>query len=135
MKRIFSIILTLAMLLSTCAIFASVTPVAAVETTLGDLNNDGKINSIDSLLLRKYIASVQTHSINVAAADLNGDTRITAKDTILMKQYLSGAITAFDGSVLDMPVDELLIAGEDISKFEVVVLSSTPEGYSLAFLG
>ncbi|MBE6563390.1 MAG: DUF4838 domain-containing protein [Ruminococcaceae bacterium] len=129
MKKILSVVLMLAMLLSTCAVFASVAPVAAVETTAGDLNNDGNINAIDSLLMRKYVSGVRTSDLNEAAADLNGDGSINAKDIVIIKQYLAGVTAALDGKVVDKAVTELTIAGEDISKYEIVVLSSAPEGY------
>lgn len=58
--------------------------------TPGDVNNDGTINSKDSILLRKYILGANV-TINLDAADVNKDGNINSKDSILLRKYILGA--------------------------------------------
>lgn len=53
----------------------------------GDLNNDSEINSLDYVLMKKYLME-QTVTINKNAADLNNDALINSLDLALLKQML-----------------------------------------------
>ncbi len=128
MKKLISIVLTLAMLLTTLVMLVPASPVSAAVTTAGDLNNDGVVNSIDSLLLKKYVTSIQAHSINTAAADLDGDGKINSRDIVLIKMYLACVIDSFSASPVSRAVSELLIAGNDISTYDIVV-ADPQEGF------
>ena len=57
--------------------------------TSGDVNDDGTINSKDSILLRKYILGSNA-SINLDAADVNRDGIINSKDSIILRKYILG---------------------------------------------
>ena len=58
----------------------------------GDINNDGQIDAIDFLLLKKYILGLDTiENANLADLDANGE--VNAIDFSLLKQYLLGLIT------------------------------------------
>lgn len=56
----------------------------------GDVNEDGVVNSKDSILLRKYILGSEV-TINKTAADVNKDGAINSKDSILLRKYILGS--------------------------------------------
>jgi len=56
---------------------------------LGDLNNDGVVDSVDLMLLRLYLAGHNV-PINREAADVNVDGVIDIVDEILLSMYLAG---------------------------------------------
>lgn len=56
--------------------------------TYGDVNDDGKINSKDSLLLRQYIADYDVE-INELAADVYRTGKVNAADSLLLRQYIA----------------------------------------------
>ena len=56
----------------------------------GDVNNDGKINVTDILLMRRYITGGYDVSINENAANVNNDTKINAFDVTLVRRYVAG---------------------------------------------
>ena len=58
--------------------------------TPGDVNEDGIINSKDSILLRKYILGGNA-AINVDAADVNRDGVLNSKDSIILRKYILGS--------------------------------------------
>jgi len=65
---------------------------------LGDLNYDGKVNSTDYLVLKRYLLGTidkESDPNFLKAADLNRDGRVNSTDMSLMKRYLLGIITSF----------------------------------------
>ena len=59
----------------------------------GDINLDGGVNSVDSNLLRRIVASaysVEAGSDAALAADLNGDGQINSIDSNLLKRKVAG---------------------------------------------
>lgn len=62
------------------------------KIVIGDINSDGKVNSLDYVLIRKYILKQTTLSnIQKVAADMNSDSSINSMDYILIrKKILSG---------------------------------------------
>lgn len=54
----------------------------------GDVNDDGKVNGKDGVLLAQYLAEWNV-TINMDAADVNGDGKVNGKDGILLAQYLA----------------------------------------------
>lgn len=54
--------------------------------TYGDINNDGKINAKDVLLLRKYLASAG--DVNILLADANCDTVVDMKDVLEIRKVI-----------------------------------------------
>ncbi|TYQ18201.1 UNVERIFIED_CONTAM: endoglucanase Cel9P [Acetivibrio alkalicellulosi] len=63
---------------------------------LGDLNGDGKIDSIDIVLMRRFILEIiDGFSVPLEAADVNGDGLINSSDYILMRRFLLEIITDF----------------------------------------
>lgn len=63
-----------------------------VDIVYGDANGDGKVNSADIILIKKYIANFDgtTSSVEVfPGADANGDGSINSLDVILLKKYIA----------------------------------------------
>lgn len=57
---------------------------------IGDLNGDGELNSLDYILMRRYVLDIidGLPVPGIEAADLNGDGRVDSLDYILMRRYL-----------------------------------------------
>ncbi len=60
----------------------------------GDADGNGRITISDVLLIRKYLAGIDT-AIDEAAADVDGNGRIVLADVLLVRKYLAGIITSF----------------------------------------
>ena len=87
MKKVLSLVLTLILALSICCVPLTT---SASELILGDLNDDGTVNIVDMLLLRKRLARVIGNSdINKAAADINTDGNIDQIDAQILMMHLS----------------------------------------------
>ncbi len=57
----------------------------------GDINGDGKVNSLDALKLQRYILGLETLSANgQKAADLNGDGKVNSQDILLLQKKILG---------------------------------------------
>lgn len=56
---------------------------------LGDVNNDGKINMRDVVLLQQVVNGWDV-SYNKDAADYNGDGKINMRDIVALQQYING---------------------------------------------
>lgn len=48
-----------------------------------DINNDGEVNSLDMLLLQKYLLANGDNR-----CDVNGDGRVSAQDYVIVKNYI-----------------------------------------------
>lgn len=64
--------------------------IRATNYTPGDVNEDGKINSTDVILVRRDIAGGYETKISEQAADVNNDGRINSTDVILIRRYIAG---------------------------------------------
>jgi hypothetical protein len=56
----------------------------------GDLDGNKKVNPLDVVLLRKYIAEGYDVTINEAAADVNADNKVNTMDVIMLRRYIVG---------------------------------------------
>ena len=56
----------------------------------GDLNGDGFIDSIDSVLLLRYLVGIKDPGIIEEAADFNQDGEVDTLDSVLLLRYLVG---------------------------------------------
>ena len=74
--------------------------ISVVSYIPGDLSGDGTVNTIDVILLRRYIAGGYDVNINVEAADVNADGSINTIDIILIRRFIAGGYTNSDGSPL-----------------------------------
>ena len=67
---------------------------AAVQSSafgIGDINGDGKINSLDVLKLQRYLLGLETISEKgKLAADLNGDGKVNSQDLLLLQKKILG---------------------------------------------
>ena len=63
------------------------------EYTLGDVNNDGSIDTIDALWILQHYVKKRTLSLSVA--DVNLDGKINTVDAVKVLQYYVGLITSF----------------------------------------
>ena len=63
--------------------------VEVADFIYGDVNDDGKINAIDSALLARYIANWTGVTLNKNAADINADGRVNALDSAILKRHLA----------------------------------------------
>ena len=56
---------------------------------IGDVNGDGRVNSMDYLLIKRYmLRSADLTKDEQANADVNGDGTVNAKDYIWVKRYV-----------------------------------------------
>lgn len=76
--------------LNAVAVKAEDGEISISEYTPGDLNEDGKINSTDVIMMRRQIAGGYEQKVNEAACDVNGDGRINSSDVILVRRYIAG---------------------------------------------
>lgn len=70
-------------------VFATVNgEVEIIEFIYGDVNNDGAINKLDSLRLKKYLANLDVE-IHPLAADVNADGTVNKLDSLRLKKFLA----------------------------------------------
>lgn len=62
-------------------------------TTYGDVNMDGKIDSKDLVVIKRYTLGIPV-TIDTNSADLNQDTKINSTDYSILKRYILGIITS-----------------------------------------
>lgn len=64
--------------------------VITIDYTPGDVDGNDRINSLDIIHLRRYIAGGYDEVINTLAANVNGDSKINTLDVICIRRYISG---------------------------------------------
>lgn len=74
-----------------CTVEGSVTfeIVAASDRLPGDVNDDGVVDLIDSVLLERYLAEWDDVTINLVNADVNGDGEVDLIDSVILDRYLA----------------------------------------------
>lgn len=69
---------------------ASVT-IGVSLTMYGDVNNDGKLSTTDIVMLRRFLAGLDTLSdLGKLSGDYNNDGKITTTDIVMMRRKLAG---------------------------------------------
>ena len=58
--------------------------------TMGDVNVDGKIDTQDAVLLKKYLAGYGDLDVIEDACDVNIDGSINSTDAVILLKYLAG---------------------------------------------
>ena len=56
----------------------------------GDLNGDDKINSLDGLMLMRYLNCWNVEIAFPDAMDVNGDGKVNSLDGLILMRYLNG---------------------------------------------
>lgn len=64
--------------------------IIAINYLPGDVNNDGKVNMTDVVLLRRDITGGYDVSVNKSAEDVNADGKINMTDVVLIRRYITG---------------------------------------------
>ncbi|MBR5815893.1 MAG: hypothetical protein IKY38_00555, partial [Anaerotignum sp.] len=64
--------------------------IEVIEYIPGDANSDGKVNAMDSTLLRRYLAKWDNIQINTDAMDVNADGNVDTLDVTILRRYLAG---------------------------------------------
>lgn len=63
------------------------------EVLLGDVNGNGKVNSVDTVLLARYLAEqLELTDGQFLAADVNGNGKVNSVDAVLLARYLANQI-------------------------------------------
>ncbi len=71
-----------------------VTPTPAPSYTLGDVNQDGKINSNDALAILQYSTGAKTLNANqLKAGDLNKDGKVNSNDALIVLSISTGNVS------------------------------------------
>jgi hypothetical protein len=70
------------------------TPTATPEKPVGDVNDDGRVNSLDALLILQIVAALidETDVPNAASGDANLDGDLTSIDAVLVLQVDAGLL-------------------------------------------
>jgi hypothetical protein len=99
--------------------------------TIGDINNDGSINSDDYALQQQYILGLVTFTNEQkVAADVNGDNAITPTDHTFLKNYILGIPgTASVGTYCNIAFGDVELDG-DIEIGDYYFLQSYINGQS-----
>lgn len=69
--------------------------------TPGDVNEDGKINSADVILIRRQIAGGYEQKVDENACDVNADGKINSADVILVRRFIAGGYGVTLGNAPD----------------------------------
>ena len=64
--------------------------VSVVDIKPGDLTGDDKINSLDGLLLMRYLNGWNVNIASPEAMDVNGDGKVNSLDGLILMRYLNG---------------------------------------------
>jgi hypothetical protein len=68
------------------------TPTLALAKPLGDVNDDGHVNSVDALLIVQFDAELLDHLLNAPSADVNLNGIVNSVDAALVLQYTAGLL-------------------------------------------
>ena len=55
----------------------------------GDVDDNGKVNALDSVIMARYIAKWPNTSVNLEAADVNADGKVNALDSVILKRHVA----------------------------------------------
>ena len=78
---------------------------------MGDVNMDGRVTALDSLLIQRYTVNLtKFDEIQKFVADVNQDGKITAKDSLLVLRYAVKLIPNINiGEYMNIP-KELMVS-------------------------
>ncbi|OGE78220.1 MAG: hypothetical protein A2751_03630 [Candidatus Doudnabacteria bacterium RIFCSPHIGHO2_01_FULL_46_14] len=114
---------------------AGTATVSGQTATNADVTGDGKINKMDSLIVKQY-ADLLISSFPVSngqpllLGDANRDGRVTAEDSLVISNYLGGK-----GSLLGRALDNADVTGDgDVANDDVQALADYVSGKISSFL-
>ena len=67
----------------------------AAAQTLGDVNEDGSVTSVDALIIAQYAIDPLFYPLDEAIADVNCDNSVTIIDALIVAQYVVGLIKSW----------------------------------------
>lgn len=77
--------------------YASTLDLGVTTVKLGDVNDDGNVNVIDVLMVKRYLLHLADDtSINMTNADVNKDGEVRANDNQLIRMYLLHIVENFE---------------------------------------
>lgn len=91
--------------MTAAAIAASASAVSFAAGYMGDVDNDGSVNSVDALAILKYSVGIDGVEIDTKKADLDGDGKINSSDAL---KVLNISVGIEDPIIIDdekTPVD------------------------------
>ena len=68
--------------------FVAVLPQGTSQTALGDINEDGKVDEKDVILLKKYLLGSVKQIPNYQLADIDASGDLTTFDLIILKKKI-----------------------------------------------
>ena len=64
------------------------------DVTYGDANGDGKIDSRDAVVIKKYVAGFTGFAIDLEASDVNADGKVDTRDAVkILKKKVGFDVT------------------------------------------
>ena len=128
MKKLLSLIIALIVL--TSPIVFTNSSRAAHGYLPGDADDDGDLSMKDVLVTRRYIAGLtEDKDIFFTAADIVADEDVNNKDVLKMRRIIAGLDEGEENNPDSRyKVDEVKIAGKNVSRFTIVYPESLPEG-------
>lgn len=121
-KRILSILLVAVTLLTALPANFIATSAERQRILYGDANDDGRIDMLDDLFVKRYDAGQNPSGFSVKNADVNGDNVVNMKDLLMLKKFLAGweivlgpvendfVVTFYDG---DRIIDRFTVEGNE----------------------
>ena len=138
MKKILAVLLAVTMLLGTMAVVASAGELYLWQNftyddtfVLGDANDDGIVNAMDSYCLKVFMAGVSTSPVNTEAADFDASGATDVPDAYMLKMCLAGAKSTKDFE--PNQVHKMTIAGTDIRELSIVLPAGSTENDNTYF--
>ncbi len=123
MKKIIAALLCILMLASSVVSASALKGNSGIYETivsdyvLGDANNDGAINAMDSLEIKKYCVGLTAVDLN--GSDINADDKVNAKDLLMLAKCFAG-VDSLENYDSDAIIDNLTIAGNPITEYSIV---------------
>ena len=86
MKKKLSVFLAAALVFSMLGVFAAGS--SAASSLYGDVDGNGKIASLDVVLLKRHLAKWNV-TVDLTAADVDGNEKVNSTDAVILARYLA----------------------------------------------